>query len=121
MIILDFHSKTPIYEQIEEQVMLMVRRGVYKPHDRLPSTRSLASELKLNVNTVKRAFQELEAKGVTYSQPGRGVFISENAADSRVREQALSALSAALRSAKANGLSEADIEELLKQVYAENK
>ena len=71
MIILDFHSKTPIYEQIEEQVMLMVRRGVYKPHDRLPSTRSLASELKLNVNTVKRAFQELEAKGVTYSQPGR--------------------------------------------------
>ena len=43
MIILDFHSKTPIYEQIEEQVMLMVRRGVYKPHDRLPSTRSLAS------------------------------------------------------------------------------
>ena len=99
MIILDFHSKTPIYEQIEEQVML-----------------------KLNVNTVKRAFQELEAKGVTYSQPGRGVFISENAADnSRVREQALSALSAALRSAKANGLSEADIEELLKQVYAENK
>ena len=118
MIILDFHSKTPIYEQIEEQVMLMVRRGVYKPHDRLPSTRSLASELKLNVNTVKRAFQELETKGVTYSQPGRGVFISEN---SRVREQALSALSAALRSAKANGLSEADIEELLKQVYAENK
>ena len=116
MIILDFHSKIPIYEQIEEQVMLMVRRGVYKPHDRLPSTRSLASELKLNVNTVKRAFQELEAKGVTYSQPGRGVFISENAADnSRVREQA------ALRSAKANGLSEADIEELLKQVYAENK
>ena len=115
MIILDFHSKTPIYEQIEEQVMLMVRRGVYKPHDRLPSTRSLASELKLNVNTVKRAFQELEAKGVTYSQPGRGVFISENAADnSRVREQALSALSAALRSAKANGLSEADIEELIK-------
>ena len=100
MIILDFHSKTPIYEQIEEQVMLMVRRGVYKPHDRLPSTRSLASELKLNVNTVKRAFQELEAKGVTYSQPGRGVFISENAADnSRVREQTLSALSAALRSA----------------------
>ena len=72
MIILDFHSKTPIYEQIEEQVMLMVRRSVYKPHDRLPSTRSLASELKLNVNTVKRAFQELEAKGVTYSQPGRG-------------------------------------------------
>ena len=56
------------------------------------------------MNTVKRAFQELEAKGVTYSQPGRGVFISENAADnSRVREQALSALSAALRSAKANG------------------
>ena len=72
MIILDFHSKTPIYEQIEEQVMLMVRRGVYKPHDRLPSTRSLASELKLNVNTVKRAFQELEAKGVTYSNPGAG-------------------------------------------------
>lgn len=59
---------------------------------------------------------------MTYSQPGRGVFISENAAgNSRVREQALSALSAALRSAKANGLSEADIEELLKQVYAENK
>lgn len=88
MIILDFHSKTPIYEQIEEQVMLMVRRGVYKPHDRLPSTRSLASELKLNVNTVKRAFQELEAKGVTYSQPGRGVFISEKRGGQQPRARA---------------------------------
>lgn len=42
--------------------MLMVRRGVYKPHDRLPSTRSLASELKLNVNTVKRAFRSLRQR-----------------------------------------------------------
>ncbi len=67
--------------------MLMVRRRVQAARPSALSTRSLASELKLNVNTVKRAFQELEAKGVTYSQPGRGVFISENAADnSRVRE-----------------------------------
>ena len=79
MIIIDPRSRTPIFEQIKEQIINLINIGELKPHDKLPSIRQLASDLELNVNTVKRAFQELESERVTYSLPGKGVFISENA------------------------------------------
>ena len=118
MIIVDIHSRIPIYEQIKEQVMLLVREGVYKPHDQLPSTRTLAAQLKLNVNTVKRAFQELEAAGVTYSLPGRGIFVSENSfGNAKIRETALSDIEAVLNSARAKGVIREDVERLLEKVF----
>ncbi len=59
VISIDLHSRVPVYEQIEEQIIWLINSGVYAADDKLPSIRSLASELKLNVNTVKRAFQDL--------------------------------------------------------------
>ena len=77
MITIDFQSRIPVYEQIEEQVIWLINSGVYEPGCKLPSLRTLSSELKLNINTVKRAFQELEAKGFVYSAQGKGIFVSQ--------------------------------------------
>ena len=66
MIVIDLRSRTPIFEQIKEHILNLINTGELKPDDKLPSVRQLASELELNVNTVKRAYQELESEGVTY-------------------------------------------------------
>lgn len=122
LIIIDLHSRVAIYEQIKEQIIKLINCGVYQTGDKLPSIRALASELKLNVNTVKRAFIELEADGVVYSLQGRGVFVSENAVNnSKVKEDALSDLSQAVRSAVSKGVGREEIDKLLDFVFNEGE
>lgn len=118
LIIIDLHSRIPIYEQIKEQVIKLINCSVYKPGDRLPSIRTLASELKLNVNTVKRAFLELEADGVVYSVQGKGVFVSENAlGNSKIKDDALENLKQSVNSAVSKGVSREEIEMLLNSIF----
>ncbi|MDR1629711.1 MAG: GntR family transcriptional regulator [Oscillospiraceae bacterium] len=119
MIIIDFHSRVPLYEQIKEQIMLLVQQGLYQPNDQLPSIRVLSKQLRLNVNTVKRALGELEEMGVTYSLPGRGVFVSENAlGNKKIKQDAAAKLKTAMQSAKAKGLSKQEVETLTAAVFA---
>ena len=118
MIAIDLHSRVPVYEQIEEQIIWLINSGVYTPETRLPSIRSLASELRLNVNTVKRAFSELEAKGIVYSLQGKGVFVSPfyNGSDN-LKKEALDNLSVALRSARAKGVTKEEITDLVDETF----
>lgn len=118
MIIIDYRSRTPIFEQIKEQIMNLINTGQLKPDDKLPSIRQLASDLELNVNTVKRAFQELETEKVTYSVPGKGVFISENAiANEFVLNNAEAELQRIIASSKAKGMSADRIIALVNEIY----
>lgn len=118
MIAIDLHSRVPVYEQIEEQIIWLINSGVYTPDTRLPSIRSLASELKLNVNTVKRAFSELEAKGVVYSLQGKGVFVSPfYDGNNALKKEALNNLSTALRSARAKGVTKEEISDLVDETF----
>lgn len=118
MIIIDQRSRTPIFEQIKEQILNLINIGELKPDDKLPSIRQLASELNLNVNTVKRAFQELETEQVTYSVPGKGVFISPDAQNNRiVQKNAEKELLRILASSKAKGITLERVTEIAKTVY----
>lgn len=120
MIIIDLYSRTPIYEQIKEQIIELINKGVYKPLDKLPSIRTMAADLELNVNTVKRAFQDLEAEGVVYSLQGRGVFVSDNAVNNEgVKAKAAESLTAAIASAKAKGLTKDEIIALAEKIFEE--
>ena len=73
---LDHHSGEPIYRQIVEAVKFDVARGDLAEGDRLPSIRSLANELSINMRTVVKAYDELVAAGLAVRQQGRGVFIT---------------------------------------------
>ena len=118
MIIIDSRSRTPIFEQIKEQILNLINIGELKPDDKLPSVRQLASDLSLNVNTVKRAYQELETERVTYSIPGKGVFISKTAvANKIVLEGAEAELKRILSSSKSKGISLERVIELAKNIY----
>lgn len=69
-------SGTPIYRQIGDQVRLGVATGTLNPGDPLPSVRSLADRLVINVNTVAKAYAELVRDGVLDSQQGLGFFVA---------------------------------------------
>lgn len=76
MIILDYKSSKPIYEQIVEQVKLNVMKQYLKPGDAIPSVRKLALELEITPGTVAKAYQELERQQIIETIRGKGTFIA---------------------------------------------
>ncbi|MEP7133490.1 MAG: GntR family transcriptional regulator [Chloroflexota bacterium] len=74
---LDFRSGLPIYIQIMNQIENQVIGGTLKPGDQLPTVRSLASELRVNFNTVARAYRMLDEARIISTQQGRGTYITE--------------------------------------------
>lgn len=66
----------PIYLQIESQVKHAIAAGALKLDDALPSVRKLAAELRINPNTVARAYRDLESEGVLRAVPGGGCYVA---------------------------------------------
>jgi len=92
---LDFRSGTPIYTQIVEQVKQQVISGNLKPEEQLPTVRALALELRVNFNTVARAYRLLDEAGIISTQQGRGTYILDVPSPERtdkLRQQALETL-----------------------------
>ena len=74
---IDFRSGLPIYTQIVNQVQAQVASGVLQPGDQLPTVRALAEELRVNFNTVARAYRILDEARIISTQQGRGTYITE--------------------------------------------
>jgi GntR family transcriptional regulator len=74
-ITLDFRSGQPIYIQIMDQIRRMVENGELKRGEQLPTVRQLATELRVNWNTVARAYRLLDEAGLISTQQGRGTYI----------------------------------------------
>jgi GntR family transcriptional regulator len=74
---LDFHSGLPIYTQIANQIQGRLANGILKPGDQLPTVRALALELRVNFNTVARAYRLLDEERIISTQQGRGTYILE--------------------------------------------
>ncbi len=78
---LDAASGVPFYRQIIQQIELAVISGRFVPGTRLPTIRSLAIELKINPNTIAKAYNELEIRGLVITQVGSGTYISDRKPD----------------------------------------
>ena len=74
-IIISNNADSPIYEQIKEQIKVMILNGSMKEGDALPSMRLLAKELRISIITTKRAYEELEREGYIESFTGKGSFV----------------------------------------------
>ncbi len=68
----------PIYLQVETQVKHAIASGALKEGDALPSVRKLASDLRINPNTIARAYQDLERDGVLRTVPGGGTYVADH-------------------------------------------
>lgn len=122
-IIISNSSDKPIYEQITDQIKNLIMGGHLKEGMPLPSMRTLAKELRISVITTKRAYEELERDGFIVTMVGKGSYVK--AADTRlVREEKLkqieSLLTEAVCVARASGIEQTEVVEMLSLVYGED-
>lgn len=114
---LDFHSGLPIYAQIANQIQKRVANGILKPGDQLPTVRALALELRVNFNTVARAYRLLDEERIISTQQGRGTYITEKpppALTGRLRRESFAGLAQRfLAEAIRLGFSEAEIHRMV--------
>jgi len=92
---IDLRSDIPVTSQIVAQIQQSLASGTLKPGDQMPTVRALATELRVNFNTVARAYRVLDENGIISTQQGRGTFIMEQPppeASSALRREALSTL-----------------------------
>lgn len=83
---LDFRSSIPIYLQIARQIEQLVARGDLKLGDQLPTVRELATELRINFNTVGRAYRVLDESRLISTQRGRGTYIWEEPTEEMLQQ-----------------------------------
>lgn len=104
-LVIDQTSAVPSYEQICRQVVALVASGSLRPGDRLPTVRGLAAQLGLAVNTVAKAFRELELRGAIETRGRSGSFVT-GSDTARVAGEAASAF---VERARALGLSDEEV------------
>lgn len=76
---LRFNPERPIYQQIIDEFKRAIARGELAPGDRIPSQRELATQARINPNTVQRAYREMEWLGLTETLRGQGTFVVQAA------------------------------------------
>ena len=119
MIHLDYSSSNPIYLQIKENIKKLILSGGLHENEPLPSVRTLASTLAINVNTVIRAYRELETEGYIYSVQGKGNFVSK-IDDIKDKEHYLEEkLVSLVKEANEVNVNKKELIELLNKVYDE--
>lgn len=123
----NFKSGLPVYLQIVEQVKAAAASGALRPGDPLPGIRSLAEELRVNRNTVAKAYTELENEGVIETAAGKGCFVKDGASPLKkdARNKALGELiDAAIVQAHHYQVGEEELLKLVRQrleAFAERK
>lgn len=78
---IDFRASQPIYLQIVEQIKQMIQSGILAPGDQLPTVRQMATDLRVNFNTVARAYRILDEANLISTQQGRGTYIWQTPGD----------------------------------------
>lgn len=117
----DPRDKTPIYEQMVRQLRRQIAMGLLQPGEALPSVRQVSGEMGVNPNTVQKAYRMMEAEGLTVSVPGKGSFVTDRMDEQRQKQKAaaLSVLRGHLSAAREAGMSLAEAEAVLKEVFKE--
>jgi len=115
---LDIRSGLPIYTQIVNQIQSQLVNGILKPGDQLPTVRALAQELRVNFNTVARAYRILDEERIISTQQGRGTYITEippPEVSERLRHESLEALTQRfINEAFRLGFSEKEISQMVR-------
>ncbi len=120
---LDFASDIPIYQQIRNAFVKAIADGTFQEGERLPTVRALAQEAGINTMTVNKAYQLLKQEGYIITDRRNGAMVSSHGADADLRramgrkklEKELELIAA---EARLDGITETELEQLLKEVYS---
>lgn len=117
MLTVNFSSRTPVYQQLYDDVMRLVSLGVLKSDTKLPPVRILATELGINPNTVQKAYKMLEKDGYIYSTVGRGSFVSNKLDQNQAEKiQAKNDLKESIDKAYKKGITKDEMIELVDEI-----
>lgn len=121
MFVIRPQSKAPIFEQLKAQILEFISLGILAPNDKLPSVRSLATELSINPNTVSKAYQELELQGYIYTTPGKGCFVADNHLESQIRQVKLGEFKSSVEDMQRHQVAKEDLLHVIDEIYEEGK
>lgn len=117
MLTVNFQSRTPVYQQLYDDVVRLESLGVLKSNTKLPPVRVLATELGINPNTVSKAYKMLGADGYIYSTVGRGSFVSDKLCQDEAEKIATrQELKIALKKAYKKGVTKEEIVNMIEQI-----
>ena len=117
MFVINTKDDTPVYVQLQNQVLDYIALGILQKDDQLPSVRTLSKELGINPNTVARAYSNLEMQGYVYTKPAKGVFVSATNVQDIVYEKKLEEFRNKLEDCKNMGISKDKILQLVEDTY----
>lgn len=120
---IDSMSRQPVYEQIVDRWSQMILSGLMRPGEQLPSVRSLSLELSINPNTIQKAYAELDGRGIIYTLPGRGGFVSQNAPEllAEARRSRLGTVRELARELALAGVPEDEVLACVRSAYVESR
>ena len=119
--LIDKHSRVPLYEQVIAQVERGILTGEFKADDQIPSVRQLSMELSVNPNTLQKAYTELERRGLCYTVPGNGRFVAKDAEKKLrvMRRELIEKVEQLARELKLSGIGEAEVVAAVRAAYSE--
>ena len=118
-IIINTSLMVPIYEQIVDQIKMLIRNGELKENDNLPSVRTLSKKLKISALTVKKAYDNLESEGFTVTVHGKGTYVAATNTELLLEEQKKELeedLEQAIQKGRRCGISDEDIKSLFELI-----
>lgn len=116
MLHLNYRDGRPIYEQVKDGLRQLVVSGAIRPGDKLPSVRSMASQLAINPNTIQKAYEALEQEGYVYSIPGKGSFAADRSeVEDKRRVELMEQLSKLVEELRYLGVTEEEIDAVCRQ------
>jgi GntR family transcriptional regulator len=113
----DFSGKREIYLEVAEKYESYIRLGILSPCEKLPSVRAAAQEMGINPNTMARAYSYLEERGLIYTLPKKGVYVSRPSDEETKEDTLTSDARDILSSLKERGLSREALDTLISEVY----
>lgn len=119
---LDFESDEPIYTQLKHQIIVGIAKKELLPGDHLPSVRSLAADIGINLHTVNKAYQQLKQDGYVQIHRQKGVVVNPNGvpqADKAYLEQLKKTLYPLIAASVCRGVSKEAFFALFHELYAE--
>ena len=119
MLSLNYRDTRPIYEQIKEGMKRLIVSGAMKEGDKLPSVRTMATDLAINPNTIQKAYNELENEGYIYSRRASGSFVMPRSAVAENTEQSelFERFDAIVKEMMFCGISRTEAELRMKNIY----
>ncbi len=117
---IDPMSRQAVYEQLIEQMERFILSGILKSGDQIPSVRSLSVDLSVNPNTIQKAYSQMDAKGMIYSVPGKGCFISPDALErlSKAKMEKIEDFENLILELALAGITQEQLTESIKRVFS---